>query len=77
MLNNCEVESAVAGVLEELSYEVFLLSFLSVGAGVSASALTDAVCNVLFSVLLVLHYRNVSYRAVVGKRFVRERMLKL
>ncbi len=79
MLNNCEMESAIASVLETLYCEVVLLSFLSVRIGASGcvdtSGLKYAVCNVLFSVLLMLYYRNISYRSVVG--FVRERTLKL
>ncbi|AUG91596.1 Phosphoribosyl-ATP pyrophosphatase [Candidatus Hodgkinia cicadicola] len=69
LLNNYRVESVIANILERLSYEAFLLCFLSVRIGtstyVSVSRLKDAVYNVLFSVLLILHYRNISYQSVV------------
>ncbi|AUG34032.1 Phosphoribosyl-ATP pyrophosphatase [Candidatus Hodgkinia cicadicola] len=75
LLNNYRVESVIAGILERLSYEVFLLCFLSVrvGAGVyvSISRLKDAVYNILFSVLLILHHRNISYQSVAEELYSR------
>ncbi|ATW06018.1 Phosphoribosyl-ATP pyrophosphatase [Candidatus Hodgkinia cicadicola] len=69
LLNNCRVESVIADILEKLSCEVFLLCFLSVRIGTSTyvniSRLKDAVYNILFSVLLILHHRNISYQSVV------------
>ncbi|AHL31090.1 MAG: phosphoribosyl-ATP pyrophosphatase [Candidatus Hodgkinia cicadicola] len=69
LLNNYRVESVIANILERLSYEAFLLCFLSVRIGmstyVSVSRLKDAVYNILFSVLLILHYRSISYQSVV------------
>ncbi|ATW05901.1 Phosphoribosyl-ATP pyrophosphatase [Candidatus Hodgkinia cicadicola] len=75
LFSNCKVESVIADVLERLSYEVFLLCFLSVRIGSSAyvnvSRLKDAVYNILFSVLLVLHHRNISYQNVVEELYSR------
>ncbi|AUG34116.1 Phosphoribosyl-ATP pyrophosphatase [Candidatus Hodgkinia cicadicola] len=69
LLNNYRVESVIADILEKLSYEVFLLCFLSARIGTSVyvniSRLKDAVYNTLFSVLLILHHRNISYQSVV------------
>ncbi|AUI38868.1 Phosphoribosyl-ATP pyrophosphatase [Candidatus Hodgkinia cicadicola] len=75
LLNNCKVESVIADILGKLSYEVFLLCFLSVRIGtsdyVSASRLKDAVYNILFSVLLILYHRNISYQNVVEELYSR------
>ncbi len=80
LLNNYKVESVIADVLEKLSYEVFLLCFLSVRVGtsvyVSISRLKDAVYNILFSVLLILHYRNISYQSVVEELYSRASVAK-
>ncbi|ATW06111.1 Phosphoribosyl-ATP pyrophosphatase [Candidatus Hodgkinia cicadicola] len=75
LFNNCRVESVIANVLGKLSYEVFLLCFLSVRIGsstyVNISRLKDAVYNILFSVLLILHYRDISYQNVVEELYSR------
>ncbi len=73
LLNNYKVESVIADVLGKLSYEVFVLCFLSVRIGtstyVSISRLKDAVYNILFSVLLILCYRSISYQDVVEELY--------
>ncbi|AUI38896.1 Phosphoribosyl-ATP pyrophosphatase [Candidatus Hodgkinia cicadicola] len=75
LLNSYKVESVIAGILEKLSYEVFLLCFLSVRIGTSGyvnmSRLKDAVYNILFSVLLILHHRDISYQSVVEALYSR------
>ncbi|XXN13554.1 MAG: phosphoribosyl-ATP diphosphatase [Candidatus Hodgkinia cicadicola] len=75
LLNNYKVESVIANILEKLSYEVFLLCFLSARIGTSTyvniSRLKDAVYNILFSVLLILHHRSISYQSVVEELYSR------
>ncbi|AUG26232.1 Phosphoribosyl-ATP pyrophosphatase [Candidatus Hodgkinia cicadicola] len=75
LLNNYKVESVIADILERLSYEVFLLCFLSVRIGtggyVNTLRLRDTVYNILFSVLLILHHRNISYQNVVEALYSR------
>lgn len=75
LLNNYRAESVIANILERLSYEVFVLCFLSARIGTSTyvniSRLKDAVYNILFSVLLILHYRNISYQSVVEELYSR------
>lgn len=69
LLNGHRVESVIVNILEKLSYEVFVLCFLSARIGASTyvniSRLKDAVYNILFSVLLILHYRSIGYQSVV------------
>ncbi|AUG33926.1 Phosphoribosyl-ATP pyrophosphatase [Candidatus Hodgkinia cicadicola] len=73
LLNNYKVESVIADILEKLSREVFLLCFLSARIGTSVyvniSRLKDAVYNILFSVLLILHHRDISYQDVVEELY--------
>ncbi len=75
LLSNCRVESVIAKILEKLSCEVFTLCFLSIRIGlstyVSALRIKDAIYNVLFSVLLILHYRDISYQNVVDELYSR------
>ncbi|AUG33774.1 Phosphoribosyl-ATP pyrophosphatase [Candidatus Hodgkinia cicadicola] len=75
LLNNYKVESVIADILGKLSYEVFLLCFLSVRIGasdyVNVSRLKDSVYNILFSVLLILYHRNISYQDVAEELYSR------
>ncbi|XXM93236.1 MAG: phosphoribosyl-ATP diphosphatase [Candidatus Hodgkinia cicadicola] len=75
LLRNYRVESVIVNILDSLYCNVFRLSFLgariNISTYVSKLKVKDAVYNILYSVLLILHYRNLSYQNVVDELYSR------
>ncbi|ATY93526.1 Phosphoribosyl-ATP pyrophosphatase [Candidatus Hodgkinia cicadicola] len=75
-----KVESVVSTIVYKLYTNLSRLTFLSVRTGVStfvsALEIKNAIYNMLFSILLILYYKNVNYQCVVDELYKRVNVRK-